>query len=130
MISINTKLIIAKSYNGVAVYGYPFASQGGEIALPATTDVAIPIPAGYNNAVFSYSAGATVKVSIGTISQTISAPTGAFTQAYSRINPPDAIVDAKDDFGNALYLHLFSPNASDWVQIGFYQAEPVEGGIV
>lgn len=130
MISINTKLIVAKSYNGVAVYGYPFASQGGEIALPQSTDVPIPIPIGFNNAVFSYSAGATIKVSIGTISQTISAPTSTFTQAYSRINPPDAIVDWKDDFGNALYLHLFSPNPGDWIQIGFYIAEPVEGSNV
>jgi hypothetical protein len=120
MQSLSTNLIVTKSQNSVAVYGIPFSPLSYSVALPASTDKAIPIPAGTDTAVFHYSAGATVVVLEGLIGATNSLPTSTVTQTTQRINPPVCAVDAFDDGGNQLYLHLISPNPNDYVIVSFY----------
>lgn len=123
MISISNNLILLKSQNGLTFYGFAFPENGGWVALTQNTDLAIQIPRNVNCAIFSYSAGATVAVAPGTLSQTLSAPSGSFTQSFVRINPPACGVDTFDGSGAQLYLHCFSPNESDWLQVGFYLGE-------
>ena len=119
MQSVSTKLTLAKSQNGITFYAVPWFPAGQEIALTQDTDAAIAIPDGINAAILYYSAGATVKVSQGLVGDTLSAPTSSFTASSAKINPPAIILDPKDANGNQLYLHLYTPNASDWVIIGF-----------
>jgi hypothetical protein len=119
MQSVSDKLTIAKSQNGITFYGTPWFPHSQEIALTQNTDVAIAIPEEFNAAILYYSAGATVKVSQGLVGDTLSAPSSSFTQTLAKINPPTVMLDTKDNQGNALYLHFFSPNPSDWVIIGF-----------
>jgi hypothetical protein len=120
MLSLSTNLVITKSQNQIAVFGLPFSPLSYEVTLTANTDTAILIPSGMDTAIFSFSAGATVSVSEGTLSQTNSLPTGSVTQTSARINPPVCAVTTKDDLGNQLYLHLISPNPNDMVIVGFY----------
>lgn len=119
MQSVSTKLTMAKCQNGITFYATPWFPVSKEIALTQNTDVALLIPSGINSAIFYYSAGATVKISQGLIGDTLSAPTGSFTTTLAKINPPSAILDAKDSRGNQLYLHFFSQNPNDWVIVGF-----------
>ena len=119
MQSTSTKLTLAKSQNGLTFYAVPWFPGGQEITLTQDTDAAIAIPDGINAAIMYYSAGATVKVSQGLVGDTLAAPTASFTASAAKINPPSIILDAKDFDGNQLYLHLFSPNPSDWVIVGF-----------
>jgi hypothetical protein len=124
MQSININLTLGKSLNGLVYYAPPFPSIGKWIALPQSTDVALAIPGEVNGAIFSFSAGATVAIAIGPVGQTISAPSSSFTQTYARINAPSAQIQQYDDNNIQQYLHFFSPNPSDWVQVGFYVGEP------
>lgn len=119
MQSVSSQLTIAKSQNGITFYAVPWFPTGQEITLTQNTDSPIAIPDGINAAILYYSAGATVKVSQDLLGNTLSAPTSSFTTSSAKINPPSVILDAKDAQGNALYLHFFSPNPSDWVIIGF-----------
>lgn len=124
MQSININLTLAKAQNGITYYAPPFPSLGEWITLPTTTDVALAIPGGINGAIFSFSGGATVYISLGPIGQTISAPSSSFTKTVARINPSTAQVQQFDDSNVQQYLHFFSPNPSDIVQVGFYMGEP------
>jgi hypothetical protein len=119
MQSVSTKLTIASTQNGIPFYAIPWFPTGQQIALTQDTDAKIAIPDGINAAILYYSAGATVKVSQGLTSATLSAPTNSFTTSSAKINPPAVILDSKDANGNQLYLHFFSPNPNDWVIVGF-----------
>lgn len=119
MQSVSEKLTLAKSVNGITFYAVPWFPGGQWIALPGNTDKAIAIPSGINAAIMYYSAGSTVAVSQGLVGDALSAPTSSFTSTTAKINPPTLILDSKDAEGNQLYLHLFSPNSTDWVVVGF-----------
>ena len=111
---------ISKSANGIALYGIP-DSDGFDYLLTQNIDTTVAIPSGVNYVVFSYSAGATVKCALSTLSPALTLASNnsglATTGRYNKTSMP---VYQFDNSGNQQYLHLISPNVGDRVIITWY----------
>lgn len=109
---ISNTLNIAKSNNSIPTWAIPFPLNASKTTLVANVEQTLTVPGDVNVAIFSYSPGATVQVTEGTVAQTM--PGGAFTATTSRLNPTASWVTPTTT------LRFISSQAADYVYVYFY----------
>lgn len=111
-----TRFEIVRDNSGAVAYGLVPSDTNFVVALTASTESTLAVPASSNYskfvAVFSYSAGATVFVGHGTTALTI--PTGSFSASSASISPPVRQYSKGDT------LRFLSADTGMYVGVSFY----------
>lgn len=113
-----TKFLMTKDVAGYNGFGLPFTLNAKSGVLAATVAQSITVPSNYPNwiAIFSYTPGSNIWVDNIT---TAVAPTGAFSDTTSELNPAARFVKAGDTIS-----FITSDVTSPMVSVLFYVAPP------
>jgi len=105
-----TRLISGKDANNTPMYDIKFSNESYHANMAQTDVLTLAVPANAKTALISITPGATILVG----SEEISAPTPAFTQTSSQINPASRDIKYVDT------LHFYAETAGI-VNVSFYE---------